>query len=252
MSNVTCRFCGERRSRAKEHAWPQWLLETTNLSDALTRETHAGIAGEVVDARVQSFQSMRDGRVCATCNNTWMSDLENATKPIIENVITSGNLYALDDDEKSRLAVWSFKTAIVRNAVTNYRKIVPETHYTYLYDHRAVAPAVYVDAAICPMHKGLSGRQSQTLFGFVKPGDTSQTISSAGLYNIVLAIESILLRVIYFPLQGYKVRAAPTAAAQTFRLHPQDHLQPVLPLESYADYGQFELDAYFVGNKEEQ
>jgi len=247
MTNVICRFCGEQRLRAKEHAWPQWLLKTTDLTDALTRETHAGIAGGVVDQRVQSFQSMRDGHVCATCNNTWMSEIENATKPIIDRVIASKQFHALTGDEVSSLAVWAFKTAIVRNAATNYRKIVPADHYAHLYNNRTVAPEVYVDAAICPTHKGLSGLQSQTFLGFMKPGYTM----SAGRYNIVLAIESLLLRIIYFPLSGYDIIPTPDAATRTFRLHPCTPRQNS-SLDFYVDYREFEFGAYFAATSQDE
>jgi hypothetical protein len=251
MSKVICRFCGKRATRAKEHAWPQWLLKTTELSDAFTRETHAGIGGAVVDQRVQSFDSMQDGHVCATCNNTWMSELENAAKPIIEKIAASGSLHVLTHDEAPCLALWAFKTAIARNAVSNYRKIVPASHYKYLYANRAVAPRVYVDAAICPTHKGLSGLQSQTLAGLVKHGGAAQSVLSAGLYNVVLAVESLLMRVIYFASQGYEVLPAPDAAARVLRLHPRTSWSDS-STETYTDYRDFALDAYFVVSTDQE
>jgi hypothetical protein len=76
--------------------------------------------------------------------------------------------------ERSQLALWTFRTAIVRNSANNYRKIVPTEHFAYPFEQRQIPPGVYVDAGLCPTHVGLSGLQNQTLFGFLRPEDVAQ------------------------------------------------------------------------------
>lgn len=247
MSKVVCRFCGKRGSRSKEHAWPEWLLTATGLADQLTRETHLAFVGSVVDQRVQSLQSMRDGRVCATCNNEWMSRLEVASKPIIQSLIASPQLLnAITGDDASALSLWAFKTAIVRNAVTNYRKIVPERHYHHLFLHQSLPDGVWVDAALCPSHRALSALQSQAVNGLLKPEDLPRQRKFAlEAYNIVLAVGPLLLRVIHFPLPGYEIVPVPGAVNRVRRLRAHAPVGQAAALEPYENPRRFELDATF-------
>jgi hypothetical protein len=246
---TVCDFCGHRSPRAKEHIWPDWLLRQFGIEKSTMANTHIAVAGGSVSKRVQSASSMLYGGVCNTCNNGWMSQLESEVKPILTELISSaGSKDALLGNEANVLALWAFKTAIVRNAGTNYRCIVPKEHYQYLYKEKKIPPGVYVDLGLCPSHSGLSALQSQTLLGFLLSEDAGAvTQLQRHLYNITLAVGPLLLRTIYFPLRGYTVLTTPSLAGGTRRLHPSAGCS--LKFTQHCEHPiDFETDAYFVAN----
>jgi hypothetical protein len=54
--------------------------------------------------------------LCGSCNNGWMSRLENEAKPIVESIL-DGKLEDLDASVQSTLALWAVKTTMVLEAV---------------------------------------------------------------------------------------------------------------------------------------
>jgi len=90
----TCIFCGGF-NLSKEHVWPDWTRKvlTENPSPA-HHEWHNTFSnkGKVVK---ESGMRTRQGStftkklrvVCKTCNNGWMSRLENDTKPILLKLV---------------------------------------------------------------------------------------------------------------------------------------------------------------------
>jgi len=248
-TKITCNFCGRRGPRAKEHIWPDWLLRHLGLEESTMANTHLAIAGGAISRRVQSASSMVYGCVCAACNNGWMSRLETLAKPILVELISSASSKeVLLGEEAEALAQWTFKTAIVRNAGTNYRSIVPPAHYRYLYEKKGIPPGVYVDIGLCPTHSGLSGLQSQTLSGFLLPEDSSAAAEiQRDLYNIVLAVGRLLLRTIHFPLHHYTVAIPPSFGGGVRRLHPGTGCR--LDFSQYCNHPtDFELHALYVAN----
>lgn len=223
MPTILCIFCGQRGLRAKEHVWPDWLLRRLGLEQSTIANTHLAIDGGFVSKRVQSSSSMVYGGVCTACNNGWMSQLESSAKPIVAELILShSSKGVLLDDEAKVLALWAFKTAIVRNAGTNYRSIVPEEHYRHLYEQKEIPSGIYVDLGLCPSHSGVSALQSQTLIGFLLPEDSGIAAHvQRDLYNITLAVGPVLLRTIYFPLHRYTVATPPAFGGGARRLHPR-------------------------------
>ncbi len=249
MPTIVCNFCGQRGPRAKEHVWPDWLLRLLGLEQSTMANTHLAVDGGSVSKRVQSASSMVYGGVCATCNNGWMSQLESSAKPIIEELLSSiSSKNALLSDETKVLALWAFKTAIVRNAGTNYRSVVPKEHYRLLYKHKEIPSGVYVDLGLCPSHSGLSALQSQTLIGSLLPEDFGVAAQAQrDLYNITLAVGSVLLRTIYFPLQRYSVVTPPSFGGGARRLHPSTGC--LLGFSQHCEHPiDFEAHAYFVAD----
>lgn len=250
MPMILCTFCGQRGPRAKEHVWPDWLLRRFGLEQSTMANTHLAVDGGSVSKRIQSASSMVYGGVCAACNNGWMSQLESSAKPIIAKLISShSSKGVLLDDEAKALALWAFKTAIVRNSGSNYRNIVPGEHYRHLYENRKIPSGVYVDLGLCPSHSGLSGLQSQTLIGFLLPEHSGMaTEVQRGLYNITLAVGPMLLRTIYFPLHRYTVATPPSFSGGARRLHPSVG-SCSLDFSQLCEHPiNFETHAYFVSD----
>jgi len=103
-----CPFCDAATELTREHVLPAWYLRDALIS-------RAGFPGEGV-ARPTALIVP----VCRNCNNTWMSVLENDTKPILTLMMTAAtgrcspiHLTSLDQD---RLAAWAVKTAYLIDA----------------------------------------------------------------------------------------------------------------------------------------
>ena len=73
-------------------------------------------------------------RVCADCNNGWLSDLEEKAKPIFEPLI-SGGARVLTPAEADTAALWCVKTAFMFQFTHPTRREVPNAHYRWLYEN---------------------------------------------------------------------------------------------------------------------
>lgn len=62
------------------------------------------------------LDSFRLKKICESCNNGWMSKLEESAKPLILGLIRSvRELGSLSEDERCILARWAGKTAVVES-----------------------------------------------------------------------------------------------------------------------------------------
>ena len=108
-----CIFCN-KRGVTKEHFWPKWCeaLFPRNDTDGRVEVSFSrtGILGSYTAA---PSVLNRPGRVitkklrvvCAVCNNTWMSRIEEEAKPILETAF-AGNAMTLDVSQQLSLTNW--------------------------------------------------------------------------------------------------------------------------------------------------
>lgn len=77
-----CAFCNREPERwSEEHVIPQWLLDYMGITaQDQTFQGYAMSGGEVTAQRIFATRRLVEGRVCAACNNGWMSELENTAK----------------------------------------------------------------------------------------------------------------------------------------------------------------------------
>jgi hypothetical protein len=78
------------------------------------RQLHDGSQQHTrVEIKLDSFR-LRE--VCESCNNGWMSQLETDAQPVILDLIRSQrNLSTLNAEERSILAAWAGKTAVIES-----------------------------------------------------------------------------------------------------------------------------------------
>jgi hypothetical protein len=245
MGRVKCVFCTATQKRAKEHVWPRWLQEFLGESDVERTETHVTTSGQVVSQRRHAARALVAGGICESCNNGWMNDLElraaKILKPLLAGRTVSGRV--LPQQDARTLALWTFKTAIVRNLATNYRQLVPRWHYQHLHAAQSIPDCVYIDIAVAPAHRGLTSLQSQTVLGIARTNDVPliQDLLPT-TYNLIAAIGPLLLRVIHFPLPGYWVFPEDTSR----RLWPVTHGDVVLDMSTFTrEIYEFESEASF-------
>jgi hypothetical protein len=91
-----CVFCDQTRQLADEDLFPLWSNKIMrDLSggkvDVVLSERQVDVdgstMGDVQHRRHQTYSAIKLPRICAVCNNGWMSRIENAAKRILEPMI---------------------------------------------------------------------------------------------------------------------------------------------------------------------
>jgi hypothetical protein len=120
-----CIFCGCEGDLSKEHLWSSWMEglfpkeATPEHYEVLSVRTH-----KVVPVGTPKILSRQGGAitkklrvVCQTCNNEWMSELEDQVKPILTPLIL-GQEIVLNPVMQRTLAEWiSLKMMIAEHNV---------------------------------------------------------------------------------------------------------------------------------------
>jgi hypothetical protein len=109
----TCAFCRRERKLTLEHAFPSWIQRYLPHSQHVTSVTHTAKAeGEELRAWKTRDLDVKVKRVCAECNNGWMSDLEQVARLVLVPLM-NGRPRRLVASEQEIIAVWAIKTALV-------------------------------------------------------------------------------------------------------------------------------------------
>lgn len=131
-------FCGSHGRLTKEHAWPQWLGRGTTVGPE--EHTHTSGFGRTGGDTLTEHPNRAVHRratvlttfvreVCATCNNEWMSQLEERARPLLERLWASGyplGATAFSEVETSALAAWATKTAWVRERAGDHSNVADD------------------------------------------------------------------------------------------------------------------------------
>lgn len=109
----TCAFCGRGGKMSGEHLWPEWFdgivprIATEYTSRAIVegRNELRGTSKKLASDRVK--------RVCESCNNGWMSDIENDLGKRYLAPLIQGNTMPLTRDTQRAMAVWGTLRVLV-------------------------------------------------------------------------------------------------------------------------------------------
>jgi hypothetical protein len=85
-------------------------------------------------------------RVCAKCNNGWMSELEERAKPILKPLIRAGSR-TLSANDADTVAFWCMKTALLFQLTHPDRREAPDDHYRWVYEKGTPPPNAFIWAA---------------------------------------------------------------------------------------------------------
>ena len=108
-----CMFCDNNPS-TKEDAWPLWLMRRFPM--ASTGRMFAERSGNPLNDWPVTKPRVVVKWLCDSCNNGWMSQLENEVKPVIESLLDE-KISELDGTVQETLGVWAVKTAMVLEAL---------------------------------------------------------------------------------------------------------------------------------------
>jgi hypothetical protein len=114
-----CFFCHQKNNKAsKEHVYPKWIYELTRkaIPDVVFESQLAG--------RPPHRGPLLLNKVCEVCNNTWMSQIETAARPILSPAILDFHPLRLGRPEQKIVATWVTKTAMVLEHIGRHKSLV--------------------------------------------------------------------------------------------------------------------------------
>jgi hypothetical protein len=104
-----CPFSDTQKDLTREHVWPGWYSRDL-------QQRGATLSGDIVSHNSVELTVP----VCGSCNNTWMSVLENDTRPLLIAMADAGTgskpPMCLTQSQQTRLATWAIKTAYLIDA----------------------------------------------------------------------------------------------------------------------------------------
>jgi hypothetical protein len=105
-----CIFC-ENESGSEEHLWAAWIHRRVKFGAIRVQE---GTGTELIDNNPERTINT----VCHTCNNTWMSRLEEKNIPAVGDMLENKPT-AIDAGRQRLLTEWAVKTAMVLDSIKN-------------------------------------------------------------------------------------------------------------------------------------
>lgn len=147
LGRMPCAFC-DNRNLTNEHVWPDWLRRAAPSPRqhlrVFRRRTDHTRGGERTERQWDAPPySTRVRVVCDTCNNGWMSQLEDAVSPLLGPML-HGNTKILDRERQALLAQWVFKTTAMLDFTYPQERAIQDADLRWLYEHRAPPPNVLI------------------------------------------------------------------------------------------------------------
>jgi hypothetical protein len=209
-----CLFCGVdlKGVRSQEHVFPQWLLDELDVRAKKISAVHVfqpegeDKDAEVLSTRPLTYENLREGRICAKCNNGWMSDLEQGCQGILRDMMHSRRLpEQLSEKECLLVARWAVKTAFVVNSSANYTIKVPEQQLKQLRERSDDLPWGIVVVATTSSFFN-SGWMQSTRWQLCAPDNLTKRIASlmdTRTYKIAIQFGHMVLVVVWHAIPGW-------------------------------------------------
>jgi hypothetical protein len=148
-----CAFCGSPPT-TDEHVWAKWISEELRgRGSFVTQSEHGPRRQNSINITVP---------VCSTCNNRWLSVLENDVRPVLAPLVRGEKTALLSVRDQCLLASWGVKTALLLDLSTGspvvpagffhdfrLRRCPLESHVVWLGAYRGSNRAVWA------RHRGL-------------------------------------------------------------------------------------------------
>ena len=91
----------------------------------------------------QQFTDATVVRVCATCNNGWMNDLEEEVRSVLTALIT-GRPTTVSQQQAQSLAFWVAKTCVMAELTHPESAATSPSEYMSMYEHRMPLPGMKI------------------------------------------------------------------------------------------------------------
>lgn len=151
-----CIFCAKVGSLSKEHLWSEWTHELVRLPTAQHAHAWTHVVGSKTHGEISRTTKDRQGHittkqlrvVCKTCNETWMSQIEEAAKPILIPLIL-GRAGRLDQEVQAKLATWVTLKVMVAEQNKREEAVFSEEERNLFMRERAIPSGVSIWIARC-------------------------------------------------------------------------------------------------------
>jgi hypothetical protein len=137
-----CIFCG-KPGLTREHVWADWLKRfipktAANYSRfvATAHPTHTEFKRKMVSG---DLRSQRLKVVCKSCNNGWMSRLQERTKSLLLPFL-NGEVTVMDVHQQEILAAWIAMFVMVAEYFDPYKVATPQSERDYLMENQKTPP----------------------------------------------------------------------------------------------------------------
>jgi hypothetical protein len=137
-----CIFCGAT-GLTKEHMWADWLKSYIPRTESAHVEgltlVHLDRDEETISRRTGDPHSRRIRCVCQSCNNGWMSRLQETVKPFLVPMLV-GNRTNLHRRGQTVVAAWSAMMVMVSEHIHEEMVATPLSERVYLRERGVVPP----------------------------------------------------------------------------------------------------------------
>lgn len=131
-----CLFCPETTKLSLEHVWPQWIWKLSHKEPQKGRYT-VETFGTHIKRQGRKAPTLDQTRrvVCESCNNGWLSRLENEmAKPALKRFLVPrrGTASGISVDDQVALVAWATKMAFI----LDYTTVTPDNHRNFTQHER--------------------------------------------------------------------------------------------------------------------
>ncbi len=200
-----CSWCDLKKSRkemSREHIWPNWMNSVFPVPlapyDVTVRQQLEGEALTVATKRAVKINE-RVPTVCATCNNGWMSAIENEVKPLMTPLLLAHPGASLDPAQALLVACWAAKTVAVLEDVHG-RRVTTQEQRHLIRQHKMPPPQTHVHAA---WYSGADGPVRVLRFTGEGPAGGPYEGRAAAVTGMILG--ALVLIVLQSPSSSYGV-----------------------------------------------
>ncbi|MGW9238706.1 hypothetical protein ACWGRL_08260 [[Kitasatospora] papulosa] len=169
---MSCVFCGGAPV-TKEHIFPQWLNKYLPPGRQQTEQARYG-EGAYDTTRQSVGLDFTVKKVCAPCNNGWMSQMEDASEGVLAPLITGQDLGLglISLRQQRQIALWATKTAMMADQF-QHKPLLPPHQLRRMHTYRAIPGGTRVWIGACPQREPLvtSHTVRVPLTGVAAPGD---------------------------------------------------------------------------------
>jgi hypothetical protein len=138
-SRARCAFCGAPEVSG-EHAFPLWVsrLFRERSGAPFTLNNTGGRSKRGLQRIPVVARS-----VCRSCNQGWMSEMEQRARPLLTPCIL-GESAIWGTSHQEKVATWAFKTALMLDRSSTEAHVAPPEHFDHLWLNRTPPKTVLV------------------------------------------------------------------------------------------------------------
>lgn len=201
-----CIFCNtqiNKSNHSNEDIIPQWLQKHLNIGKMEITPTHLSAFNYMKSERKHSLKNLLAGQICQSCNNGWMSKLENQIKNVLIQLIDGKKkIEELELNDQISIGRWALKTALTLNSGSNYHHNIPQMHYHFLINNKNSIPdGVFIFANQMNFEQKFYWIQSPSwIVNYQNILQDDLDVLNNESYKITLQFGKLLLLICYMPM----------------------------------------------------